>query len=56
MEQSSSDNTTRYYEEVLRMLGEIHSMLKENNEILKQDHSVNRGIFENVRKLRFNTQ
>ena len=55
MEQSS-DKTARYYEEVLRMLGEIHAMLKENNELLKQDHSINKGIFENVRKLRFNTQ
>jgi hypothetical protein len=57
------ENTARYYEEVLRNLADLMSLLREDNmmmsELLKamrQAHQVNIGIHENIRKIKFNTQ
>lgn len=59
----SAANTERYYEEVLRNMNELLILLKENNIMLKElattlreDHKVNIGIHDNIRKIKFNTQ
>jgi hypothetical protein len=57
------EKSALYYEEVLRNLSELLVVLKDNNIMLRElvntmreDHQINLGIHDNVRKLRFNTQ
>lgn len=50
-----ADKSTKYYEEVLRLLNEITGLLKENNTILKQNNKTVEELNERVRKIGFNT-
>ncbi|HKU49248.1 MAG TPA: hypothetical protein VJP79_04810 [Nitrososphaera sp.] len=56
MDPSSNDvKATRYYEEVVRLMNEIVTQLKENNMMLKQHTRTVEELNDRVRRISINT-